>query len=85
MKIGMYSVYDKESDKYDTPFFSYNDVMAKRRFMMDVNDPSSVFSQFAPQFELVKLATFDVLTGEYDPDSRCVLLKGSQINIKEVD
>jgi hypothetical protein len=85
MKIGMYSVYDKESNKYDTPFFCYNDVMAKRRFMMDINDSNSIFSQFHSDFELVKLATFDVLTGSYDPDSRCVLLKGSQVNKKEVD
>lgn len=85
MKIlGMYTYYDKQSDRYDTPFFAHNDVMAKRKFQMDIANPTSLLHQFKDEFELVKINEFDVLSGALTHDfNQTVLMTGKQIADKK--
>lgn len=65
MKINLYSVYDKVSGQYNTPFGAPNDTHAVRSFRMEVNRPNeqNVVYHNAKDFKLVKVGTFDHETG----------------------
>lgn len=78
--ISLYSMYDKKSERFDTPFFSIDDVNAKRKFVMAIHDNKTLISQFKNDFQLHKLGTFNVLTGKLnDLQDEVIVLEGNQI------
>lgn len=83
-EIKLYSIWDKASKKYETPFFTYDDVFAGRRFIMlqDEDDNPGMLSKFSKDFELRRLGTFNVLTGEIKTEPPEKIMDGK---VKEDD
>lgn len=77
-KIGIYTIYDEKSERYDTPFFALNDIHAKRRFIQLCQKDDTMLKTFKQDFKLFEIGTFDVLTSEISINHR-LLLSGSQI------
>lgn len=68
MIVGMYSVFDRKSDVFGTPFFTLNDALAQRYvYMREKADPGQL-SEFPEDFLLVQLGTFDPQLGEVKPE-----------------
>lgn len=65
-KLGLYAVYDKKGEAYDVPFFARSDLLAKRRFIVDVRNPQSLLSQFRDDFVLVRIGIWHQDTGVID-------------------
>lgn len=63
MVLNIYSVFDKRSDIFATPFFSHNDNTAFRSFHQLRADENSLVSRYPNDFSLFGLGTFDDLTG----------------------
>lgn len=59
----LYSVYDKKSMFFDSPFCVENDVQAARSFDQAVNDPRSTLSKYPADFALYYLGEFEGSTG----------------------
>lgn len=74
-------MYDKKSERYDTPFFSIDDVNAKRKFVMAIHDKKTLISQFKDDFELVKLGSFNVIQGQLVTDEKKSIIEGKNIII----
>lgn len=64
-KIGMYAIHDEKSDVYDVPFFARSDLMAKRRFIVDVRNEQSLVHAFKEDFKLVRLGLLDLVSGHF--------------------
>ena len=66
MFLGIYAIYDKKSKHYDTPFFAWSDIFAKRRFCLMADSEKSPLKKWPEDFELHQLAGFDTHLGEID-------------------
>lgn len=77
-KINMYSIFDKKSNRYDTPFFTFDEIGAKRHFIMITRDKKSMVSQFKDSFDLYHLGVFDIVTGEFKYEKE-LILEGKEI------
>lgn len=75
----VYSIYDKKSETYDTPFFAFSDIMAKRHFTMLVLKKGSVISTFKDSFILKRLGTWEPITARFKILPMVDLLEGIQI------
>lgn len=84
-KIQMYSVFDKKSDRWDTPFFAFDNIAAKRHFIMMIRKEGSMINQFSTDFDLYHLGSFDVENAEVLlVDRLTILLSGNEVkNAKE--
>lgn len=80
--ITMYAIWDKKGERYDTPMFMPHDVFAKRAFYKLVADGQGQLEYFKEDFELQRILTFNVLTGEVKVDKKS-LIDGLQIG-KEI-
>lgn len=82
--IEMYSIYDKESKRYDTPFFTLDAIGAKRSFIFQCQKKDAPVGFFKDSYELHKVGSFNVETGfvntKKEPE---VVLKGNQVDIGE--
>ena len=74
----MYALFDQEGSRFDTPFYALNDIFAKRRFAMMVQQEDSPLHHFKNVFQLYCLGDFNVLTGEIQLDKYKVI-EGLQI------
>lgn len=68
MMFNLYAVYDKKSQVYGQPFMSENDDSALRSFYSDFfnqerHNPSSPFVMFLEDFDLHRVGSFDVSSG----------------------
>ena len=63
-ELGTYAIYDKKSKKYDTPFFAYSDLFAKRRVILMMDENNSPLNRWSEDFRLDKVGGFDVENGE---------------------
>lgn len=59
----IYSVYDKQHERHNPPFYAVNDIMAKRMFDQAKQDPESDLVKFPQDFKLVCLGAFDETSG----------------------
>lgn len=62
-KIKMYSFYDKKSDRYDTPFFTFDEVGAKRHFIMSIQKKGTLMNTFKDDYNLVYITDFCIDDG----------------------
>ena len=60
--LEIYAIYDKKSEKFDTPFFAHNDVFAKRRYLLMAEEERSPLSMWPEDFALFKVGRFNVDT-----------------------
>lgn len=63
-KIKGYSFFDKEGERWDTPFFALTDLMAERNFRLKIAEKGTILNMFKDKFELYCICEFDVLTGK---------------------
>lgn len=79
-ELGLFSVFDKISNIYDTPFFARDDVFAKRRFLMWCNEKESMLGQFHFDFELHRIGQFNTFDGKLEMCIEpIVIIEGDQI------
>lgn len=83
-EINIYAIYDKKGGQYDQPFFAYNDLFAKRKFIMLSQDKNIALGNFTKDFELKNLGSFNVLTGDIKPLNQ-LILEGNQIQKEKGD
>ena len=83
-KIKIYAIWDKKAKKYETPYFTFDDIFAGRRFLMlqDETDNPSMLSKFSEDFELRRLGSFNLLTGQIEAESPEKIMDGK---VKEDD
>lgn len=79
-----YAVYDKVSDGYDVPFFSRNEVFAKRKFIMDCQNraQNTMISNFKNDFELHFIGSFNQRNGRFEESVPVAILKGEEIEVR---
>ena len=46
MQLALYTVFDSKAQKFGTPFFQQNDLIATRSFTRAVNDPQPISTHF---------------------------------------
>lgn len=79
-KLEMYTFFDKKSQRFDTPFFTYDEVGAKRNFHMQSRKKGSIINSFKNDFELYFLGTFDIVEGEINLlEVKKLVLEGKEI------
>lgn len=59
----IYSVYDKKAQSFNTPFFAFNDDIARRSFCDLIRDKRSFVSQHPEDFVLFRIGSFDESLG----------------------
>lgn len=77
--IGIYVVEDVKADRYDTPYFAINDVMGERNFRIAVKNDQSIFANFTEDFNLYKIGTYDLKTGDLELIDRQLICSGRQL------
>lgn len=80
--LPIYCVFDKISEIYDTPFFSRDDIFAKRRFILWSQDSGNMIHNFPFDFELYRVGTFNCTTGHITPEY-ILIIEGDQVVKKE--
>ncbi len=64
--MNVYTVYDSKAKYYLKPFITTSKGEAVRQFIAACNDPQHPFFQYAADFTLFELGTFDPQTGRID-------------------
>jgi hypothetical protein len=59
-----YSIFDKKSASFNTPFFAINDEVARRSFDDLIRDKRTLVAQHPEDFGLFYIGLFDQETGE---------------------
>lgn len=78
--LGIFAIFDLKSKRYDTPFFGVSDLMAKRRYMIIMQDDKSPLRAFKEDFELHRVGIFDVTNGEVsETGESLIILKGEEV------
>ena len=80
--VGMYAVLDVKSGLYDIPFFSRNDQLARRRFILDCRAgvEKNMLASFKDEFELRRVGTFHQLSGEFNSENE-IIIKGKEVEL----
>lgn len=81
--LGIYAIFDKKSEKYDTPYFAYSDLFAKRRFMLMLDEEKSPLAKWPGDFQLEKVGEFDIDTGMVTNESKLLIEAQSVVKSKE--
>ena len=81
--IMAYAIYDNKGDRYDTPFFAFNDLFAERRFVIMSRDKNTPLGAFTKDFTLFRIGSFNVISGVLKEDKHLVI-DGKQIG-KEIE
>jgi len=80
--LGIYAIFDKKSERYDTPFIAYSDLFAKRRFMLML-DEDGPLRKWPDDFRLDKVGSFDVKTSNVKETKNMLLEAGAVIKKEE--
>ena len=80
--LGIYAIFDKKSERYDTPFIAYSDLFAKRRFMLML-DEDGPLKKWPEDFRLDKVGTFDVKTSNVNEMKTMLIEAGAVIKKEE--
>lgn len=77
--IHMYSAYDLDSGRYDTPFFTLDEVRAKRHFLMQMMDDKTMMNKFKDRFNLLRIGYFILNDGSFISDHK-IILRGQDVD-----
>lgn len=77
-KLNIYGIFDKKSERFDTPFFAYSDLFAERRFRLMLAEKNSVLNTWPDEFVLFRLGEVDLITGMIK-DKKALVIEGKQI------
>lgn len=83
MLFGMYSIYDKVAQTYNTPFFQTNDQVAVRSFRELAADATSSLYRSPSDYQLIRIGAFDSDDGQLLPEDHQVLAQADNFR-KEV-
>jgi len=81
--LSIYAIYDKKGESFDTPFFARNTLFAKRRYMLMAEENNSPLRMWPHDFELYKIARFNIKTSVVIEDNELVLEGGSIITNRD--
>ena len=59
MELGIYGLFDLKAKIYDTPWFAFDNLQAKRRLQILLDEEKTVIAKWPEEFHLVKYGTFD--------------------------
>jgi len=79
----IYSVFDKKTAVFCSPFVSHNDLTAIRDFTSACRDPASVISKFPEDYELYHVGDWDDDTGDIVAGRRFVVAAASLVSSEE--
>lgn len=75
----VYAIKDKKSGLFDIPFCSQSDLMAKRKFIMDIrNRSNNLIGNFPDEFELYRLGIYDKKNANH-LDNQFLIITGGEI------
>lgn len=57
--VGIYTYYDTEADRYDTPFYCQTDLMARRNHEIILKRNESMIAMMPEKFQLHRIGFFD--------------------------
>lgn len=69
MTQNIYSVFDSKAKAYLTPFYAVNDDVATRSFTVACNQEGHQFNDFAEDYTLFFLGTFDPTNAKFELSS----------------
>lgn len=64
--MNIYAVYDVKAEAFLRPFFEQADGLAIRAFQQAANDPEHAFCQYAEDFQLFRIGTWNEHDGTID-------------------
>lgn len=67
MKLEIYTIRDKKTDVYNTPFFQRSVEEAMRTIADAANDERTHLAKFPDDFEIYRLGSFNDNSGKIDP------------------
>lgn len=80
--LQIYTFRDKKSGRSDVPFFSHDEVFAKRKFIMACQDKSTMLGQFKDDFCLDLVGEFNVIESTIT-EMKETVLSGDQITYQD--
>lgn len=74
MQKNLYAVYDVKAAIYlETLMLSHNDVQPCRSFTEAINDKANTMNKHAADFDLHKIGSFNIITGELQEAHQLIL------------
>lgn len=83
-KLQIFALYDRKSKRFDTPFFTLDQIGAERHFMMIIRNKKTTVSHFKNDFRLHHIGEFDLDTGAVivnEDEGGNVVLEGIQVQL----
>ena len=74
--IGVYAIFDKKQEMFDSPFFATTEFNAKRRFIMMIDEKGSVLNRWHQDYTLYILGNFSQNTGFFDDGLKKEIMDG---------
>lgn len=81
MNFIIFALYDRKSDTFHTPFFAAHEVTAKRHLYLMVNQEGGALKEFAEDYVLCQLGTFNPRTAQIVPLEARFIVVGELKNI----
>ena len=83
-EIGVYAIYDHRQQTYDTPFFASNEIMARRRFSIMIEENEKGPLQLWPtDFELIQLGFVNMKIGNITQEHGPVMRASDYVTSKQ--
>lgn len=77
MVTGLYAVRDIAAQSYLAPFVAVNDAVAIRSFAFAFKDSGSAMAASPGDYELLRLADYDMVTGEIIVIDKFIVARGT--------
>lgn len=68
MELNVYSIRDKKTGLYATPFFNHHKANAVRMFKINVNQEGSMINSYPEDYTLLKVGVWNDETGKIEAD-----------------
>jgi len=83
-KIKMYSFYDKKAERFDTPFFVFDQVGAERHFIMSFQKVGTLMNTFKDDYELHYIGDFTIENASFEKTKGSTLvLAGKEVSLNQ--
>lgn len=79
IEVGVYSIFDKCADTFNTPFFLGNHKTAIRQFVDLANNPDTLIYKHPEDFTLYYLGLWKPIQGEIKPFEQKKIFEGMDI------
>lgn len=74
--VGVYAIFDQKQEIFDSPYMATNDINAKRRFILMIDEENSVLARWHSDYDLYKLAQFSTKTGYFEESVPTKIFEG---------